>query len=93
MIQEHKKATIDWIIYALYDNEKTAEIIGNDDISGDIIIPRSINYESQEYLVTNISKYSFFGANINSVCFPSDSDVKKIGEYAFSSSQIQKVTF
>ena len=88
------KITINKLIYKINKEEKTAGIIGNYYSKGAIaFIPRSIIYESQEYLVTTICKNAFRGSEISSIQFPSDSELRKIESAVFYDSQIDTIKF
>lgn len=81
------------IVYILNENEKTAVLEKDTTSEGDIIIPRSIIYKSEEYIVTNILENAFNSSiNINSIQFPEDSEIKSIGEGAFFFSSIQSIS-
>ena len=92
-ITQHKLNNIaqDNLVYSLNDKEKTAKIINNNQANGDILIPRSIIYKSEEYIVTSIRKKSFSDSNIKSIKFSPDSELKKIEKEAFSNSQIESI--
>lgn len=83
----------DNIIYSISDEEKKAFVIGNDQANGDILIPRAIIYESNEYLVTKILKNSFENAKtIKSVHFAVDSEINTIEENSFKNSSIETIS-
>lgn len=52
------------LIYLLHGNDKAASIISNQSANGEIIIPRSINDESKEYIVKSILKNAFKSSTI-----------------------------
>lgn len=82
------------IIY-LFDFEKRiAKVIDYiiEIINGDIIIPRSIVYKSAEYIVICISENAFKNSDVQSVQFPTDSQIQTIEIRAFFESQIQSLT-
>lgn len=81
------------IVYSLDPGNFTASIIGNNSAQGDIIIPRSIIYESNEYIVKSISRLAFVSSNINSIDFSSDSEVETIEGEAFSNSFLTSISF
>ena len=63
-------------------------------ISGDVLIPRSINYETQEFIITRIFKGAFKDSDqIKLVQFPSDSELQIIEKEAFANSSIEKIIF
>lgn len=49
----------DNIIYCLNEDDKTANVIDNDKACHEIIIPRSIEYEEEEFITTAIKENSF----------------------------------
>ena len=72
------------IYYQINEEEKTASIIKNDEKSNNILIPRFINHESKEYLITRISENAFEETcNINSIEFSSDSSLLTIEKNSF----------
>ena len=79
----------DNLIYSLDFNNKTASLIANELIYGQVFIPRSIMYKNQEFIITSIGANSFKSSQIQSISFPSDSEIQIIGEYAFSQSSIE----
>ena len=87
------------IRYALDDSNKTAQVI-RDNYSGDIVIPRSITYENNEYLVTSIygghgstdmiyNYGAFYSCNLSSLTIPPS--IKSIGGMAFYGCKIEKL--
>lgn len=42
--------------YELNLNDLTAKVLQNKEVSGDIFIPKSINYNSNEYIITELSE-------------------------------------
>ena len=91
--EEFKTIEVDNLSYRLNLSEKTANIekCEKDQIK-DIFIPRSINWDNQEYIVTRILKESFKFADIRSLSFPPDSEVRTIEKFAFYNSKIQKIS-
>lgn len=82
------------IIFALNEKEKTAEVIGYDESSfcHHVLIPCSIDYNSQEFIVTVIKKDSFLNSMISSIQFPTNSKLKVIESKAFFMSAIESIT-
>lgn len=77
------------LIYLFNEKNLTAEITSSLDISGDIIIPRSINNNSQEYLITSIQKNALNNCHtLRSISFPENSAVNTISYGAFYLSSI-----
>lgn len=91
--EEFKTIEVDNLSYRLNLSEKTANIekCEKDQIK-DIFIPRSIKWDNQEYIVTRILKESFKFADIRSLSFPPDSEVRTIEKFAFYNSKIQKIS-
>ena len=84
----------DKIIYALNEDKKEAYIFDNnlsDSFWSEVIIPRSIEYEGQQFTITMILEESFKNTFFYSIEFPSDSAIQIIGKESFSKSRIQKV--
>lgn len=69
----HKKIQQDGFIFALDNDNYTAIILKYFDDKVDILIPYSVFDNSNEYIVTQISDYSFYELNINSIKFPENS--------------------
>ena len=80
------------IIYSINEKEKTASIIGEKCEKSEIIIPRSIDYESNTYIVTSISVCAFDSSEIKSIQFPPDSELKTFSINSFSNSQIESLS-
>ncbi|KAK8865151.1 hypothetical protein M9Y10_010685 [Tritrichomonas musculus] len=90
----YKKIKLGSLIYLVNEKEQTAGICDNDLISGDVLIPRSINYETQEFIITSILKGAFKDSDqIKLVQFPSDSELQIIEKEAFTNSSIEKIIF
>lgn len=88
-----KKYKIDKLIFALNEKEKTCYLIGNDNASGDIFIPKAITYKSQEFIIASINEGSFRDANeIRSIRFSADSEIRAIKKEAFESSSIEHIS-
>lgn len=86
------KIDYDGFIFSLNEEEKTASLIGNNNTKSEIIIPYSVIYERQEFIVTNISEGAFkFSYGIKTVKFPINSKVEIIGRDAFSKSSIEQI--
>ncbi len=75
-------AEIDGIYYYLDDADKTAEVTyGDNNYSGDIIIPSTVSYEGKTYTVTAIGNQAFRACGVKSVRLPNT--IVKIGKEAF----------
>lgn len=66
------------IKYLINEVEKTADVIGCSQKISEIIIPTSIKYETNEYIVMNILEGAFSDSQITSIRFASDSKIQKI---------------
>lgn len=78
--------------YLINKEEKTAKIIGTDHANGDFIIPRSINYEGQDFIISSIREQLFsYCLKIKSIQFSPDSEVRQIEKKLFPGSSIKKV--
>lgn len=81
------------LIYELNEVEKIASLIGNDLVDGNILIPKSIIHENQEFFVTSIKNASFANnSEIESISFPPDSEVQAIEIGSLFNSFIKKIT-
>ena len=79
--------------YFIHEKDKIAEIASVFSESLKILIPRSITYNSDDYLVTKIHQNAFKkGKNVKSIEFESDSKIQTINKLAFSSSSIETIT-
>lgn len=82
----------DDIVYDINKENKTASVVSNNDENGEIIIPRSIEYEEQDYIVKAINEGSFKSSQtIKSIIFPANSKVETIEKEAFADSSIENV--
>lgn len=92
--QESIEKTIEQknIIYSLNLQEKKAKIIGCNRFKGKINIPRTVKYESAEYIITSISSNAFRSTRIDWLCFSDESELEIIENRAFGNSYIQRFT-
>ena len=75
--------------FELDNTNLTAVIVNSSEASGDIFIPRSVNYQSQDYIITKIGEKAFSNsAHLKSINFPKDSELRSISKNAFYSSNI-----
>ena len=78
------------ILYSINESEHTASIFSYSNANGDIIIPCSIYYESEEYVITSILSNAFNGAEfLHSIQFSDDSEIRTIEKDAFYRSSIE----
>lgn len=81
----------DGIEYFINKLEKTASIINSGRYKINLTIPRSIEIDSIEYVITSISENAFNHCDIRSVQFSSDSKLQIIEKKAFFGSFIEKI--
>ena len=75
------KATIDGLDYSLDTEKSEATVTGGDD-EGDIVIPKSVEYEGSSFLVTSIGDRAFYWcSSLTSITIPEG--VTSIGNSAF----------
>ena len=82
----------DNIFYKINETEKTAYIFDNNFAQGTIFIPRSIEYQTKEFIITKILKESFAKSSILSINFPADSELKVIEEKSFFKSKLATIS-
>lgn len=79
-------------IFLLNCNDKSASEIGNDSANGDVIIPKSINYNNHEYSIISTASNAFKGSkDIISIYFHHDSEIQSIDKDAFVESSFQSI--
>ena len=89
MVASAYDAQINGIYYNLVKKVKVAEVVPscvfesdwNNQYSGDIVIPATVDYEGVTYNVTSIGRRAFFNCNISSFTIPSS--ITSIGPEAF----------
>lgn len=80
------------LTFSLNEKDMTAALLRNKTTSNEIMIPRKITYENQDYTVTNIAENSFRGNNsIKIVIFPVDSEVQTIEKDSFTGSSLENI--
>ncbi|KAK8892239.1 hypothetical protein M9Y10_029462 [Tritrichomonas musculus] len=79
------------LVFSINEEEKTAEVIACQK-SKSYLIPKSITYVNQEFIVTSINEKSFLNVFAKSIEFPEDSKVRKIAKNAFQYSHIDSIT-
>ena len=79
------------LIFSLNEEDKTASIIGCKYPEKEICIPRSINHESQEFVIKSIKEGAFRNSRFESLCFSPDSELQVIEKSAFASSSLKNL--
>ena len=78
--------------YLINEDGKTVSLVKWVDYDQIQIIPRSINYQSKEYIITNILEKAFYlNQGIKSVEFSEDSELVSISNHLFYSSSIKSL--
>ncbi|KAK8845986.1 hypothetical protein M9Y10_020924 [Tritrichomonas musculus] len=91
-ISSEKVLNVNGIQYLLNEKEKTAGVLEVFSFESYIFIPRSVIYDSEEFLVTKILENSFCEDQIvTTIEFPEDSELKEIEKNAFLNSQIETI--
>ena len=78
------KATVNHVYYTL-KSDLTATITGFDGAVSSLTIPKTIKVSSKTYRVTEIAKDAFWYTNLASITLSGATNLKKIGDGAFSS--------
>ncbi|KAK8870878.1 hypothetical protein M9Y10_008776 [Tritrichomonas musculus] len=86
-----KEVILEYIKYSINEEEKTANVIRCQDNISEIIIPRSIKYESNEYVVTTISNGAFGYSNVRSISFEPNSELRTIERNALYDSTLARL--
>lgn len=61
----NKKVNYNGLLYLINEKEKTACLITNISAEGDIIVPRSITHNSEEFVITSIKKCEHEWSDVN----------------------------
>lgn len=77
--------------YLLNEDDKTATIFGYDNPAPEVLVPRSIIYNSNEYLVISISDEAFKRSPIRTLKFDPKTELQFIGKHIFAYSPIECV--
>ena len=89
---ERKEIKQNKLVFILNEEDKTANVISNDDVTGDIYIPPSIKHETNEYSIEKILRFSFKNSKtIKSIQFPSNSKIQTIEKESFAYSTLEKI--
>lgn len=87
-----KKVTQNGFTFILNEEEKTAGVFRYTSKSDTVIIPRSIVYESKEFVVTKIHEQSLMKSNtIKTIHFPENSELIVIEKNSFACSSIENM--
>ncbi|KAK8896121.1 hypothetical protein M9Y10_014014 [Tritrichomonas musculus] len=83
----------DGICFELNDRNCTAKVSESPNARGDIFIPSSINYKTQDFVVISIKEKSFMNNNqIKSINFQFDSRLQTIEKNAFAFSSLESLS-
>lgn len=86
------KIVINDFSFALNVNDKTACLIECNSQNDVVFVPRSFEYDSQEFIITNIGKCAFRDLRyIKNVQFAEDSEIREIGSFAFANSSLESI--
>lgn len=78
--------------YSVDTNTKTASISKCLNPVSEVIIPYSITYNSEEYIITSIAEGAFQNSqNIKTILFPTNTKVQIIGKLSFAESSIENI--
>ena len=81
------------IVYELDQNMHTAKITSSSKTSSVVIVPKFIEHESNQFLITTIDSFAFRrNMSIESLKFAPDSSLLRICENAFIDSSIQNLS-
>ena len=89
---DNETVQINGISYELNKNDFTARIVWLSDRIKEIYIPRSVKYQSQEYIITGLNNKLSYNCTAKSVVFADDSEVRFI-DLTFSYSNIESIKF
>lgn len=73
------------------NNDYTASIISSSKVTGNVFIPRFVEYQGTKYIITTICSYSFSNTKIDSLTFASDSEITSIEKNSFDCAHIKKL--
>ena len=80
------------ISFIINTYDHTAEITISKPTTENVFIPRTVKYQSQEYLITKIRERSFKDAKVESITFSEDSQIKEFCDECFDSTLISSIT-
>lgn len=88
-----KKIEQDGLLYVLIKQGNLAQVIKNTTATGDIFIPKSVKWNSQEFTITTIFCNAFENSkSVNSIQFSEDSQLVAIQSNAFLNSSIERIS-
>lgn len=90
MVNVDAEVTVDGLKYDLHGAYASVSGVEYGNTSTEIIIPATITYEGLVYNVTEVKGYAFQNSKVNQIVVPGT--IKVIGEYAFNSAYIKKVS-
>lgn len=85
-----KTVLLNGIEYSINEEKQTSTVFKAISNEKKVVIPRSIIYQSKEYIVTSISSNAFtHNFSIRTLCFADDSELQIICSNAFDNSVIE----
>lgn len=89
-----KKIEHDGISYIINEDDKTASVYQCISEKDEILIPKSIKYKGNAYLITKILEDSFQSTyNLKTITFSEDSELQTIEKNSFRYSHLEKISF
>lgn len=79
------------LLFILNDEDHTAQIILAQEFYHDFYIPRSIFYDSKEYIIKSIKDYVF--KNAKTIKYDENSEITAVGKEFANSSQVESISF
>lgn len=90
---EPRKIQYEGLEYLINNADLTAGVIGYNSTKINVIIPRSIIFESKEFIVISILEHAFDRKVIKSIEFAADSEVRTIENNAFEYCYVESISF
>ncbi|KAK8889654.1 hypothetical protein M9Y10_034407 [Tritrichomonas musculus] len=85
---------VEGIRYQLNHTDFTASIINSRQTPGNVLIPRCIMHNSQDYIITSLKESPFmYNRHIKSLQFSPNSGVRSMEKYSLSSTSLASITF
>lgn len=82
------------LIFTFNYKEKTSGLLFDLNKQSHIFVPRSITFDSCEYLITIIHSYCFNCLNgLKTIEFPEDSELQIIGKRSFLNTELERISF